>query len=159
MIPIFAQQEFGPIQTGLIFVFLGIAILPVLAGIILWRKADVVSRWMWTETRETKRVRKQSVPNLFQIKKAALTFIGLFIFIGSLPGIISLIGNTIISWQQFAAITGGNLVFLEQVRLHDYMNFFALIVKIFVSLALITSPTRIIVFLDKVQNTWDLLIE
>jgi hypothetical protein len=156
-VPALAQNQ---VQIPFIFVlpFLGMLILPVIAGIIIWRKATTISNWMWLDTQPNNKGKRLKVPgpNLFQIKKAAIAGIGLYIFITRIPAIVNSIGDFILRWQQFSQFGENALDFFQ---LSEYINLFAIFLGLFVAIILIASPTRIIVFLDKIQNTWDLLIE
>jgi ABC-type antimicrobial peptide transport system permease subunit len=134
--------------------FLGSILFPIVIGAFLWINASTISVWIWGKEL-SKRVKNEKKPNLFQVKKAIIAGLGLYIFVTTLPSWINSFGKIYADWLMASSIPDTSIMTMFQVQ--DYVRWFALIVQFLISILFIASPARILAFLDKAQRTWDLI--
>jgi hypothetical protein len=132
--------------------------VPILASVILWRKALPIANWMWREDAEGKsHESKLSATSFFKVKAAVLTGIGIFIFITRIPAWFDSLG---VFFGYYFSPDSPLIINQSNPFTYDMIiNIGSRFVQLILASVFILAPKRVLVFLDKIQDTWDLITE
>lgn len=150
-------QSEVPIQIYLIYI--SIIVITFVLSIVLWRKAYVLAHWIWRPFQSNaETVEAEEPQKSFKLMANIVTIIGIYILISRLPSWIGAF-QPIIFYGRLAA--QGTLLdnSFNAATAGEYLNIFANLLQMLLAIAFIAVPQRIVAFLDKISDTWDLITE
>jgi hypothetical protein len=149
------DSDFAVITNFLVPLLIGV-ILPLLLSVLLWRNANSIAGWMW-KSQEAKQEAEASTAKFFGAKAAVLTGIGIFIFVTHFPEWLAAFSSLISFYGEPASSMTYQI--RETHIPTEIVLLIARVVQLILATVFILVPKRVLVFLDKIQDTWDLTTE
>jgi uncharacterized metal-binding protein len=142
------QHDFSRNYIPLILNFVTPVLFPILFGVIIWKKAERISDWIWRNRKAFKSGGLENI-KVAEIKVSAVTFLGLYFFVVSLTAAFGILTKIYVNWVELPGF--------PLYRPQDYAFWISVVVQLVTSIVLVTKPKAVLRFLDGAQHTWDRL--